>query len=343
MMAVGMTAESILFRWLLLLLALTEALGDGSSSKALGRLVSSPLKTQRFISVSESHYDHDHHTHHHHEVVPEPHFAPANTSCEVYLGQTAELDCTVHDLTNESVSWMRRVEDVLELLTWDNHTYVNDDRYQLVHETGDRWQRWQLAISDTSREDVGHYRCKVATNPPLTLDVTLNIIEPHARVVDERGTKVLEKHYNSGSMIELKCVIERVPFPPAAVTWRRDATLLSFNTSRGGISLKSDEAAGYLSSRLYVANATPGDSGRYTCWYGNYTSDTVTVHVIPGENSQAMQHDTLPGAADAGDGASAGGSGCRGLAWGLLLGALAATCFNCGLLLQLHTPSGSTR
>nr|XP_027215930.1 uncharacterized protein LOC113808660 [Penaeus vannamei] len=97
-----MTAESILFRWLPLLLALTEALGDGSSPKALGRLVSSPLKTQRFISVSESHYDHDHHTHHHHEVVPEPHFAPSNTSCEVYLGQTAELDCTVHDLTNES-------------------------------------------------------------------------------------------------------------------------------------------------------------------------------------------------------------------------------------------------
>lgn len=58
---------------------------------------------------------------------------------------------------------------------------------------------------------------------------------PRARVVDERGTKVLEKHYNSGSMIELKCVIERVPFPPAAVAWRRDATLLSFNTSRGGI------------------------------------------------------------------------------------------------------------
>lgn len=83
-----------------------EALGDGSSPKALGRLVSSPLKTQRFISVSESHYDHDHHTHHHHEVVPEPHFAPSNTSCEVYLGQTAELDCTVHDLTNESVSDM---------------------------------------------------------------------------------------------------------------------------------------------------------------------------------------------------------------------------------------------
>ncbi|XP_047482268.1 uncharacterized protein LOC125034487 [Penaeus chinensis] len=118
--------------------------------------------------------------------------------------------------------------------------------------------------------------------------------EPRARVVDERGTKVHEKHYNSGSMIELKCEIESVPFPPAAVSWRRDATLLSFNTSRGGISVKGDAASGYIRSRLYVADASPADSGLYSCWYGNYTSDTVSVHVIAGENSAAMQHDSLP-------------------------------------------------
>ena len=58
---------------------------------------------------------------------------------------------------------------------------------------------------------------------------------PVARVVDERGDHVEEKHYNSGSMIELKCIVEQVPFPPGPVTWRRGATVLTFNTSRGGI------------------------------------------------------------------------------------------------------------
>ncbi|KAK8728649.1 hypothetical protein OTU49_009074 [Cherax quadricarinatus] len=259
------------------------------------------MKTARFVVVSEGQYDHDHHTHgredHGREdhAPREPHFATGNTSAQVFLGNTVTLDCTIHDMTNESVSWMRRVDDMLELITWDSHTYAKDDRYSLVRESGDRWHRWQLVIRRTRIEDQGQYRCQVATQPPMVLVVTLNVTEPVARVVDERGTKVLEKHYNSGSMIELKCVIEKVPFPHGPVTWRRDATTLTYNTSRGGISVKGDAAAGYIRSRLYVADATPSDSGVYSCCYSNFTRDTVTVHVIAGENSAAMQHDALPG------------------------------------------------
>ncbi|XP_047481941.1 uncharacterized protein LOC125034249 [Penaeus chinensis] len=212
--------------------------------------------------------------------------------------------------TRQQVSWMRRKDELLELLTWDSHTYVNDDRYSLVQEAGDRWRRWRLVVRDAQAEDQGQYRCQVATQPPMALTVTLNVTEPRARVVDERGTKVLEKHYNSGSMIELKCVIERVPFPPAAVTWRRDATLLSFNTSRGGISVKGDPTSGFIRSQLYVREASPSDSGVYSCWYGNYTRDIVTVHVLAGENSAAMQHDALPGgsASENARGQSSGGA-----------------------------------
>ncbi|KAK8381629.1 hypothetical protein O3P69_018614 [Scylla paramamosain] len=168
-------------------------------------------------------------------------------------------------------------------------------RYSLVREHGKRWRRWQLVIRNTRADDQGQYRCQVATQPPLILVVNLNVTVPVARVVDERGTKVQEKHYNSGSMIELKCIVDQVPFPHGPVTWRRGATILTYNTSRGGISVKGNEAGGFIRSRLYVADATPQDSGFYSCWYKNITSDTVTVHVIAGENSAAMQHDGLPG------------------------------------------------
>lgn len=50
------------------------------------------------------------------------------------------------------------------------------------------------------------------------------------------------------------------------------------------VSVKGDAASGYIRSRLYVADASPADSGLYSCWYGNYTSDTVSVHVIAGES-----------------------------------------------------------
>ncbi|XP_042207046.1 obscurin-like [Homarus americanus] len=219
---------------------------------------------------------------------------------------------------------MRQVDEV-KLLTY-THTYVKDDRYRLVHEAGDRWQRWQLVIGNVQTQDVGEYRCQVATTPPLIMDVTLSVTEPRARVVDERGEEVREKHYNSGSMIELKCVIDQVPFPPGPVTWRRGATTLSFNTSRGGISVKGDAASGFIASRLYVANAAPTDSGRYSCWYANYTSDTVTVHVIAGENSAFMQHDALPETPTA----AAGGGAAAPLQvlwwWPLLIVVTLATC-----------------
>ncbi|KAK8745025.1 hypothetical protein OTU49_000405, partial [Cherax quadricarinatus] len=228
------------------------------------------------------------------EEVREPYFATLNTSVSVFLGAETTLDCTIHDTANLSVAWLRRVDDMLELLTWDSHTYTKDQRYSLVPSSGDRWQQWQLVIRDTQLEDQGQYRCQLATEPPMMLAVTLNVIAPRARVVDERGTEVQEKHYKSGSMIELTCLIEQVPFPHDPVTWRRGTTVLTYNTSRGGISVKGEPDAGYIRSRLYVADAAPADSGVYSCWYCNYTSDTVTVHVLAGENSAAMQHDTQP-------------------------------------------------
>ncbi|XP_071521577.1 uncharacterized protein [Panulirus ornatus] len=228
------------------------------------------------------------------QEVREPHFATPNSSLSVHLGSVATLDCTVHDPANQSVSWLRRVDDMLELLTWDSHTYANDHRYSLLQVSGDGWQQWQLVIRDAQVDDQGQYRCQLATEPPMVLAITLSVIVPRARVVDERGTGVLEKHYNSGSMIELMCVIEKVPFPHGPVTWRRGTTILTYNTSRGGISVKGDASSGYIRSRLYVADASPSDSGLYSCWYDNYTSDSVAVHVLAGENSAAMQHDALP-------------------------------------------------
>ena len=58
---------------------------------------------------------------------------------------------------------------------------------------------------------------------------------PRSRIVDERGSDVSEKHYNSGSMIQLKCFVDRVPFPSGQVRWKKGNTILMFNTSIGGI------------------------------------------------------------------------------------------------------------
>lgn len=48
--------------------------------------------------------------------------------------------------------------------------------------------------------------------------------------------------------------------------------------------MKGDPTSGFIRSQLYVREASPSDSGVYSCWYGNYTKDTVTVHVLAGES-----------------------------------------------------------
>jgi hypothetical protein len=58
---------------------------------------------------------------------------------------------------------------------------------------------------------------------------------PRVEVVDERGVKTSDKFYKSGSTIELKCVISKVPQPTSYVTWQHGMRMLNYDTSRGGI------------------------------------------------------------------------------------------------------------
>lgn len=58
---------------------------------------------------------------------------------------------------------------------------------------------------------------------------------PRVEIVDERGLRTSDKFYKSGSTIELKCVISKIPQPTSYVTWKHGLRMLNYDTSRGGI------------------------------------------------------------------------------------------------------------
>ena len=58
---------------------------------------------------------------------------------------------------------------------------------------------------------------------------------PRVEIVDERGLKTVDKFYKTGSTIELKCVISKVPQPTSYVTWKHGLRTLNYDTTRGGI------------------------------------------------------------------------------------------------------------
>lgn len=62
-----------------------------------------------------------------------------------------------------------------------------------------------------------------------------HVTVPRVEIVDERGLSTPDKFYKSGSTIELKCVISKVPQPTSYVTWKHGLRTLNYDTSRGGI------------------------------------------------------------------------------------------------------------
>ncbi|XP_049765869.1 irregular chiasm C-roughest protein-like [Schistocerca cancellata] len=264
---------------------------------------------------------------------PPPFFEPPDVNCTAVtaqLGAEVFLPCRVRGLRpGLTVSWMRREEGGgLQLLTFGPHTYSADERYELSYEP--RQGDWRLRIRAAAERDQGDYECQVSAHPPAVFRVRLTVVVPRVEIVDERGDPaVQDRFYKEGSTIELKCVVSQAPAAQqhaGYITWRHGARLLNYDTSRGGISVKTDMGPGMATSRLYIANANRRDSGNYTCALAAVASTTVFVYVISGETPAAMQH-----------GGAAGwwsrGPGVAGALWRLL-----AACLLPRLLLPLPLP-----
>ncbi|XP_047998915.1 lachesin-like [Leguminivora glycinivorella] len=202
------------------------------------------------------------------------------------LGSRVHLHCRVHDLGEKTISWVKRRDDELHLLSFGRHTYSADSRYSLAFEHPNNWR---LLIQYVSERDEGFYECQISTHPPLVRRVHLSVVVPKVEIIDERGRPLQDKFYKEGSIIELRCIVSEVPQPTRQVNWKHGARLLNYDTKRGGISVKTEATANGALSRLYIANANRQDSGNYTCSLADVAASAVSVHVLRGENPLAMQ------------------------------------------------------
>ncbi|XP_076388433.1 opioid-binding protein/cell adhesion molecule [Megachile rotundata] len=220
---------------------------------------------------------------------PKPFFEDPESNVTVQLGAKVYMHCRVQNLQDAlKVSWVRRRGDELHLLTFGTDTYSNDARFELAFE---KPNDWRLLLSSVTERDGGLYECQVSAHPPLIRTVHLTVSVPRVEIVDEHGATAGDKFYKAGSTIELKCVVSNIPQPTGYVTWRHGSRTLNYDTTRGGISVKTDMGASGAISRLYIANANKKDSGNYSCALPDVAAaTTVSVHVLNGENPAAMQH-----------------------------------------------------
>ncbi|EFN84513.1 Limbic system-associated membrane protein, partial [Harpegnathos saltator] len=224
---------------------------------------------------------------HHHDHRWGPHFEGESSNITVQAGASVTLDCRISLLQDKTVSWVRRQENggKMNLLTVGQHTYTGDSRYTIEFQYPDNWR---LRIKRVNSSDEGQYECQISTHPPKFIHVNLHINAPSVQIVDALGEPLRDKYYEADSTIELLCVVRHIAMQVqySVVQWLHGNRVLNYDTTRGGISVKTDLMEEGANSTLSIAKVGPTDSGNYTCQLTTMPDQpaTVHVHVLNGEN-----------------------------------------------------------
>ncbi|KAL0270742.1 UNVERIFIED_CONTAM: hypothetical protein PYX00_008045 [Menopon gallinae] len=177
------------------------------------------------------------------------------------------------------VSWVRHRD--IHLLTVGRYTYTSDQRFEAIHSP--HTEDWTLRIRYPQRKDSGIYECQISTTPPIGHPVYLTVVEPITEILGGSDLFI-----NTGSTINLTCLVRYAPEPPPAIVWSHDRKIINFDSPRGGISLVTEKGL-VTTSRLLIQKAISADTGLYTCDPSNANSASVRVHILNGEHPAAMQ------------------------------------------------------
>ncbi|XP_052758415.1 uncharacterized protein LOC113510740 isoform X2 [Galleria mellonella] len=226
------------------------------------------------VSVKNTYFDHDRKYGPNFEDTPEGNI----TKTTIQLGEDAYLNCRISLLLDKTVSWVRRRgrDEMPELLTVGGITYAADNRVTVAKRYPGNWR---LLIREVKPDDEGVYECQISTHPPRVSRTYLHVNTPQVWVVDEAGAPLLEKYYEAESTLALVCRARHVE-TPALLTWLHEGRALNADTTRGGISVKTEQVAGGADSLLRLARVNTSDSGNYTCAVRGARSHTVSVHVL---------------------------------------------------------------
>ncbi|KAK7063005.1 hypothetical protein SK128_024082 [Halocaridina rubra] len=118
-----------------------------------------------------------------------------NALTHAAVGQTAHLTCLIKNLHNYTVSSM------------------GQHRFVAVNPGGR--DKWMLRIHNAQIFDSGDYLCQVSLSPPISMTITLSVLEAKAIISPSQDV-----YLKAGSQVELVCEIQGCPYP-ALPTWYR--------------------------------------------------------------------------------------------------------------------------
>ncbi|XP_053620344.1 uncharacterized protein LOC128680893 [Plodia interpunctella] len=197
------------------------------------------------------------------------------TTVIAQIGTTAILHCEVSDITENTVTWIRKKD--YSLLSVGLVTYSADSRFFSAH--GRHVKDWALHIRFATSADAGYYECQVPTHPPTSIFFKLVLVAAYGEIMGES-----EKIIHEGSMLRLVCIVKRSTEPPSYVFWYFENRMINYDSN--GVTVHN----GRQTSELVIGKAEPKHAGNYTCVPANAKAASVTVHVVQSETPAAMQH-----------------------------------------------------
>ncbi|XP_056632981.1 uncharacterized protein LOC130442683 isoform X1 [Diorhabda sublineata] len=233
------------------------------------------------------------------------------------VGQTLLLPCTVRNLGNKVVSWIRSRD--LHILTSSRHTFSSDRRFESVH-TDSSGDFWGLRIRGAHVADTGQYECQVNTEPKMSLAIFLTVsqnADDHNSLEEEtsssskwisqaliKGPSIV--YVQIGSPVTLQCEISPLSLQSGihrlfftsnmkpVVRWLHNGEELSFEFTKDNITVETEyrDKDQRIFSRIRLSSVSLGDGGQYTCMQPSVKPDSVKLIVVEAEHSEAMQRDS---------------------------------------------------
>ncbi|KAK8744657.1 hypothetical protein OTU49_000553 [Cherax quadricarinatus] len=189
----------------------------------------------------------------------------------VSTGSSVNLNCTVEEAGNVSVTWTRGNV----VLAVNKFRYTSDERFSPLHETG--FSDHSLHFTHVQPEDSGFFQCHVGTVPEQVAEVKLIVVDAYSVIFGSSDVSVA-----AGGTLYLLCMVLQVSDIPDYILWYHNSQVIDY--SRSSISVKIEEET--RSSELQVRNINYTDAGNYTCVPSNATPAFVSIAVFKDINKK---------------------------------------------------------
>ncbi|KAF8793681.1 Lachesin like protein [Argiope bruennichi] len=199
-------------------------------------------------------------------VSSDPTFVEMIPNVTVPIGRDAVLQCTVQDIENYKVAWIKM--DTQTLLTIHKHVITRDKRIRVTNNN----LQWNLHISKVEEKDKGYYMCQINTEPMVSQLGYLDVMVPPTIIESSTSSDtVIEER----SKVSLRC--EASGYPEPIITWRREDGKDINLGSYGGRKYSALRVEGEY---LNISQVSREDMGAYLCIAANGVLPSVSKRII---------------------------------------------------------------